>query len=128
MFKYYLIYESTQVETSTYPKYIVENKLVAEDICERFSGLYFKEVEKECVADNSIKCPYCGESYYKEGYMTSTALYCPPVYRNGININPNINTYTVACKCLACGKSFNLVTKLGNTVVERCDIGEVQHA
>ena len=53
-----------------------------------------------------ISCPYCGESYYKENYKVSTAMYYTPIYRNGVNINPDRNSTSVCCTCLVCGKDF----------------------
>ena len=55
-------------------------------------------------------CPHCGESYYMEKFSTSTCVYYPPVYKDGVNINPDRNTTTVHCTCMACGKDF-CVTK-----------------
>lgn len=54
-----------------------------------------------------ITCPHCGESYYQENYSTRTAVYYPPIYKNGVNINPDQNTTTTCCHCLNCGKDFS---------------------
>lgn len=61
------------------------------------------------VIDIQIKhlCPYCGESYYMEKYSTCTALYYPPIYKDGVNINPDRNTTTTYCTCMNCGKDFS---------------------
>ena len=53
-----------------------------------------------------IKCPYCGESYYMEKYSMSTAVCYPPIWKDGVNVNPNRNTTTIYCRCMACGKDF----------------------
>lgn len=53
-----------------------------------------------------IKCPYCGESYYMERYSTTTAMYYPPIWKNGVNINPDRNTSTTYCTCMNCKKDF----------------------
>ena len=53
-----------------------------------------------------FKCPYCNESYYKEGVTTTTLLYYLPVYKEGIDINPNRNKSTTTCHCLNCDKEF----------------------
>lgn len=58
-------------------------------------------------ANNKISCPHCGESYYRENYSTSTALYYPPVYKNGVNVNPDRNAVTIHCTCMNCGKDFS---------------------
>lgn len=55
----------------------------------------------------SVRCPHCGESYYMENYSTTTCLYCPPIYKDGVNINPDRNTSTVHCTCIHCGKDFS---------------------
>ena len=55
----------------------------------------------------AIKCPNCGESYFTESYSTTTAMYYPPGYKNGININPDRNITTTTCYCKVCGKTFN---------------------
>ena len=53
-----------------------------------------------------FKCPYCNESYYEEGVTTVTLLYFPPIYKDGVNINPDRNNSTTTCHCLNCGKEF----------------------
>lgn len=53
------------------------------------------------------RCPHCGESYYMEKYSLSTAVYYPPIYKNGVNINPDRNTTTTYCTCMNCGKDFS---------------------
>ena len=55
---------------------------------------------------NKIRCPRCGESYYMERYTTNTAVYYPPVYKEGLNINPDQNLSTTTCTCLNCGHDF----------------------
>lgn len=55
-----------------------------------------------------IKCPKCGESYYQELYSTCTALYCPPVYKDGVNINSDTNKVTTTYRCCNCGEEFSI--------------------
>lgn len=57
---------------------------------------------------HSAKCPHCGESYYQENHSYVTAVYYPPIYKNGVNINPNKNTSTTHCTCMNCGKDFTI--------------------
>lgn len=57
--------------------------------------------------DNLIRCPYCGESYYMENYSDFTAVYYPPIYKDGVNINPDRNTMTTHCTCMNCKKDFS---------------------
>lgn len=54
-----------------------------------------------------IICHKCGKSHYQELYTTSTAMYCPPVYRNGVLVSSDRNHHTVNCKCLECGSEFS---------------------
>lgn len=53
-------------------------------------------------------CPHCGKSYYTEMYSASTAVYYPPVYKDGVNINPDMNKSTTHCRCLSCNKEFDI--------------------
>ena len=55
-----------------------------------------------------IKCPKCGESYFQEKYTVATALYCTPVWKNGVQINTDRNYYTTTCQCLVCGATFSV--------------------
>lgn len=55
-----------------------------------------------------VKCPNCGDSYYMELYSCTTALYYPPVYKNGVNINPDRNKSMTHCRCCSCGTEFNI--------------------
>lgn len=55
----------------------------------------------------NVNCPHCGESYYRENYSTTTAVYYPPIYKDGVNINPDRNTTTTHCTCMNCGKNFS---------------------
>ena len=57
---------------------------------------------------SNIKCPHCGESYYTETYSKSTCVYYPPIWKDGVNINPDRNKTTTHCKCLSCGKEFDI--------------------
>ena len=57
---------------------------------------------------NSLqKCPHCGESYYTENFSTRTCVYYPPIYKDGVNINPDRNIHTTYCTCMNCGKEFS---------------------
>lgn len=52
-------------------------------------------------------CPHCGESYYRVNYSTTTCMYFPPIYKDGVNINPDRNKSTTHCTCMNCGKDFS---------------------
>ena len=65
---------------------------------------------------NNIKCPKCGESYYMERYSTTTAMYYPPIYKNGININPDRNITTRVCQCMNCSNTFSYQERGGEII------------
>ena len=56
---------------------------------------------------HSAKCPHCGESNYMENHTMITAMHFPPIYQNGVNINPDRNISTTYCTCMNCGKDFS---------------------
>ena len=60
-----------------------------------------------------IKCPQCNNSYYVEKYNTTTAAYYPPIYKDGVNINPDGNITTHYCQCCNCGYEFIYATQYG---------------
>ena len=64
----------------------------------------------------NIKCPSCGASYFTERYSTTTSIYYPPIYKDGININPVRNTTTTVCQCLNCQTSFSYQTREGKVI------------
>lgn len=55
----------------------------------------------------NVKCPHCGESYYMENHSTSTCMYFPPIYKDGMNINSDRNIYKTYCTCMNCNKDFS---------------------
>ena len=65
-----------------------------------------------------IKCPNCGKSYYIEHYSTCTAIYYPPVWKDGVNVNPDKNIHTTVCECLECKKTFYIRTCADKVEVE----------
>lgn len=66
------------------------------------------ELEPNPLTDK--RCPHCGESYYSPEGAYTTALYCPPIYKNGVNINKMKNTVTEHYHCYACGKDWTETT------------------
>ena len=58
-----------------------------------------------------IKCPNCGESYYMENYSVTTAVYYPPIWKDGVNVNPDRNITTTHCTCMNCHKDFTYSNK-----------------
>lgn len=65
-----------------------------------------------------INCPNCGKSYYKELFNASTAMYYPPIFKDGVNINPNGNINTTYCQCMNCNSYFNYYTELGSMEIK----------
>lgn len=60
-----------------------------------------------------VKCPKCGESYYMVNYSTRTAAYYPPIFKDGVNVNPDGNIETMVCYCLHCHHEFTYQTRYG---------------
>ena len=56
----------------------------------------------------NAKCPHCGASHYMEGSSMTTLAYYPPIWKDGVNINPDRNKTTTHCKCLNCGGEFDV--------------------
>lgn len=66
--------------------------------------------------DCNIKCPYCRESHYMELGGFSTTCYYPPVYKNGVNVNPDRNISTTTCQCLECYEYFQYKEQQGKII------------
>lgn len=75
------------------------------------------EVGLETILDNMIyevesnpltnkKCPHCRESYWSPRDATITAVYYEPIYKDGVNINPDRNKVSQTYHCWACGKDW----------------------
>ena len=63
-----------------------------------------------------IKCPKCRQSYFMENYSVGTAVYYPPIYKDGVNINPDGNITTTVCTCLNCNEIFSYQTRGGELI------------
>ena len=72
-----------------------------------------------------INCPHCGKSHYTEFYSTQTAVYYPPVWKDGVNVNPDGNVTTTKYNCLECHHDFIVCFQYGK-VVAITDEGEVK--
>ena len=66
----------------------------------------------------TINCPHCGKSYYAERYATCTAMYFTPIYKDGVNINPDRNITTHVCECMNCGQIFSWQERGGEPMNE----------
>jgi len=65
----------------------------------------------------NVKCPVCNASYFQVQYSTETALYSPPVYRDGELISKDPNWHTTFCICLNCGNTFIISSHEGEVNV-----------
>lgn len=59
--------------------------------------------------EQTIQCPYCGRSFYMELESTITAAYYPPIWKDGVNINPDKNTSKTRCQCMCCKEYFYII-------------------
>ena len=80
-------------------------------VCDIVEGHKIENTLGDCgviYVNGDTKCPHCGESYYTEEYSMSTAVYYPPIWKDGVNINPDRNKSTTHCRCLKCNKEFDI--------------------
>ena len=68
------------------------------------------------IKDNYFVCPHCGQSYFTMGLTFTTATYYAPVYKDGVNINPDRNITTTEYMCCNCGKQYIVKTQLGEII------------
>lgn len=66
------------------------------------------DLEFVTTVTSDIKCPHCGESFYTETSSWTTLAGYPPIYKDGVNINPDQNKSVTHCKCLKCNKEFDI--------------------
>lgn len=74
-----------------------------------------------------ITCPHCDSSHYTENFSTRTLGYYQPIYKNGINTNPDANITTQYCYCLDCHHNFKVKIQYGQ-IIELRDEGEAYTA
>ena len=70
----------------------------------------------------NITCPNCGASHYIEHFSHCTAVYYPPVYKDGVNTNPDGNVTTTYCTCYECNHNFKVEFQYGE-IVNSIDCG-----
>ena len=64
---------------------------------------------KYSLADEDIKCPHCGASYFEELSTYQTLVNVPRIFKDGKLVDtPNPNTTTTKFKCLECGREFEI--------------------
>lgn len=59
---------------------------------------------------NNEKCPNCGKSYYSTSAGYTTLAYYPPIWKDGININPDRNTTTCEATCQECNTKWTITS------------------
>ena len=67
---------------------------------------------------DTVHCPFCGHSYFMTHYSTITAVYYPPIYKDGVNQNPDGNVTTTYCTCMNCHHKFHVEIQYGE--VQKC--------
>ena len=67
---------------------------------------------------DTVHCPFCGHSYFMTHYSTTTAVYYPPIYKDGVNQNPDGNVTTTYCTCMNCHHKFHVEIQYGR--VQKC--------
>lgn len=65
-----------------------------------------------------IRCPNCGASHYSEGSSQCTAVYYPPIWKDGVNVNPDMNTMTTRAHCYECNYDFVIKSQHGEIWTE----------
>ena len=65
---------------------------------------------------DGVKCPNCGMSHFSVGVSMTTLMYYPPIYKNGVNVNPDGNTTTTEFICMECHKRFYTKTQYGEII------------
>lgn len=78
-----------------------------------------KQVNKNIKEDKDIvlKCPKCNSTGpLSQGASMKTIVYYPPVWENGVNINPDGNTTTTEFICEKCGCKFSAKFKCGECI------------
>lgn len=54
----------------------------------------------------------------ENGPSSTTCAYYPPIYnKQGVNVNPDMNTTTRSRRCLSCGKTWTESTQNGKTTI-----------
>ena len=60
------------------------------------------------VIDTKTCCPNCGARHFSEGVSTTTCVYYQPIWKDGVNINPDRNKTTTSYTCLECGHTWSV--------------------
>jgi hypothetical protein len=84
--------------------------------CDRLTPLSNETIDIQAHYDNcvfepkglydDIECPKCHKKHFTVGESICTLVYHQPVYKDGVNINPNHNTCTTTYTCCECGHTW----------------------
>ena len=67
--------------------------------------------------DIILKCPNCNSlGPLSQGASMTTTVYYPPVWENGVYINPDSNTTTTEFTCEKCGCKFSAKFQHGECI------------
>ena len=79
--------------------------------------------------DKNWKCEKCGSSNFMESCVGTTAAYYKPVYKDGVNVNPDKNRTDYERVCLDCNSVWSVSYVLGkvtrNELCGRCKHGAI---
>lgn len=78
-----------------------------------------KQISKNIKDDKNIvlKCPKCNSTGpLSQGTSMTTTVYYPPVWENGVNINPDGNITRIEFICEKCGCKFSARFKHGKCI------------
>lgn len=78
-----------------------------ETTCELTVDRLMNMVEGSRGIYDNIKCPKCGAKYFEVGPSYCTAVYYPPIIKDGVNINTNHNKSITTYLCCECGHSWD---------------------
>lgn len=59
------------------------------------------------------KCPVCNDDTLIRGTSLATLVYYPPIYKDGENINPDMNVSTTNFTCVNNGHEFIVKSQHG---------------
>ena len=76
------------------------NTPAIEAICDTVEDNLINKIKSNPWSDK--KCPNCGASYFSVGPSYTTAVYYPPIYKDGVNINPGKNRTITKYFCYSC--------------------------
>lgn len=84
--------------------------------CDKLTPLSNETIDIQAHYDNcvwepkglydDIVCPKCHKKHFTVGSTYTTLVHCVPIYKDGVNINPNVNESTTQYTCCECGHTW----------------------